>query len=182
MLNIKVEVEVANPKLARALAALKQPKVRYALGALVVAIPAAAIASPLTVPNTYQAGEVISASEMNENFAVVTAAVDDNDTRVTAIESGWDLGSCNWAVSDTTSSATVTAVCTSGSRVVRGTCDTTEPTAQLKNFFSTTSTATLPMAGDPGNVASTFFRCIYADPPAATETHTARALCCPSRL
>ena len=179
-MKIKLEVEVTNSKLARALSVLKRRRVRYALGALMIAIPAAAIASPVTVPNTFQAGQVISASEMNANFDAVKAAVDDNDARVSVIESGWDLPSCSWQITDSTNNEAITADCPVDTHAVRGSCDSTDPSAQLRSFFSRASDGTLPMTGDAGDVAADSFRCRFIDPPATGQTHTARALCCPS--
>lgn len=43
-------------------------------------------ASQLTVPNTYTAGTAISSSAMNNNFTAVQTAVNDNNTRLTAVE------------------------------------------------------------------------------------------------
>lgn len=52
------------------------------LGAAVIAY-----ASTVTIPNTFTSGTTISSSEMNDNFSAVKSAVDDNDTRITAVES-----------------------------------------------------------------------------------------------
>ena len=46
----------------------------------------ASVASTLSIPNTFSSGATTSASDMNANFTAVKAAVDDNDTRITALE------------------------------------------------------------------------------------------------
>ena len=45
------------------------------------------IASTLSIPNTFSSGAATSAEQMNSNFSAVKAAVNDNDTRITALES-----------------------------------------------------------------------------------------------
>jgi len=46
-----------------------------------------ALASDLTIPNTFSAGDTVSASQMNANFTATKNAVDDNASRITANES-----------------------------------------------------------------------------------------------
>ena len=48
----------------------------------------ASTASTVTIPNTFSSGATTSASDMNANFTAVKAAVDDNNTRITALEGG----------------------------------------------------------------------------------------------
>jgi hypothetical protein len=52
-----------------------------------LAYPAYVTASTVTIPNTFTAGSVIRAADFNANFTAVKTAVDDNDTRITALES-----------------------------------------------------------------------------------------------
>jgi hypothetical protein len=47
-----------------------------------------AYAGDVVLPNTFQAGTPAKASEVNANFTAIENAVDDNDARVTALESG----------------------------------------------------------------------------------------------
>jgi hypothetical protein len=60
------------------------------LAALLLAVaglPAgAALASPVTGTNTFTAGTPIRAADVNANFTAVKAAVDDNASRITALE------------------------------------------------------------------------------------------------
>lgn len=55
-------------------------------GAIVVAFPILALASPLDIPNEFTAGDMISADAFNENFEMVAASVNDNDARIAALE------------------------------------------------------------------------------------------------
>jgi len=63
-------------------------KFAYFAGGIAVAASMATIASSLTIPNSFNSGDVISSSAMNANFTAVKDAVDDNDSRITALESG----------------------------------------------------------------------------------------------
>jgi len=53
---------------------------------LLIGIPFALYAAPLTVPNAFTAGTVVSSAQMNANFTAVATAVNDNNTRITALE------------------------------------------------------------------------------------------------
>ena len=48
------------------------------------------ISSDLSIPNSFSSGSATSASQMNANFAAVESAVDDNHTRITALEGSSD--------------------------------------------------------------------------------------------
>ncbi len=67
-------------------------KIVYFVGGIAVAASVATVAGSLTVPNTFTGGTTISAAQMNENFDAVKIAVDDNDARITTLESG--AGGC----------------------------------------------------------------------------------------
>ena len=68
---------------------LRKPMVVIVLGAAVLATVASA--SPLgSVPNAFEAGAVISASEMNENFEAVVTAIDAVDAEVTSVSTAVD--------------------------------------------------------------------------------------------
>ena len=64
----------------------KLTKTVVAIATLIFA--SASVASTLSIPNTFSSGDATSAAEMNSNFSAVKAAVDDNDTRITALEGG----------------------------------------------------------------------------------------------
>ena len=64
----------------------KLTKTLVAIATLIYA--SANVASTLSIPNTFNSGAATSAAEMNSNFSAVKAAVDDNDTRITALEGG----------------------------------------------------------------------------------------------
>ena len=61
-------------------------KALVAMATLIYA--SASVASTLSIPNTFSSGAATNAAEMNSNFSAVKAAVDDNDTRITALEGG----------------------------------------------------------------------------------------------
>ncbi len=49
--------------------------------------PTPASGSDITIPNTFQSGTPAVAAEVNANFTAVESAVDDNDSRIAALES-----------------------------------------------------------------------------------------------
>ena len=57
------------------------------MGALTLAIPLAAVASPITGLNVFSNGTTADADDVNANFDAVETAVNDNDSRITAVES-----------------------------------------------------------------------------------------------
>ncbi|HHS83834.1 MAG TPA: hypothetical protein ENK38_02780 [Gammaproteobacteria bacterium] len=63
-------------------------KIAYFAGGIAVAVSMATIAGSFTAPNTFTSGTTISSADMNANFAAVKTAVDDNDARITTLESG----------------------------------------------------------------------------------------------
>jgi hypothetical protein len=81
---IKLEITIANPLRKRA----PGPRRRsiFTLGAIALAIPMLAIASPVTIPNEFADGEVISATAFNENFGAIADSINDNDTRISELE------------------------------------------------------------------------------------------------
>lgn len=56
-------------------------------GGALIAISATLVAGPLTTPNSFTAGTPARASEINANFSAVATAVNDNNSRITTIES-----------------------------------------------------------------------------------------------
>ena len=64
----------------------KRIKALVAMATLIYA--SASVASTLSIPNTFSSGAATNAAEMNSNFSAVKAAVNDNDTRITALEGG----------------------------------------------------------------------------------------------
>ncbi|MGI9302400.1 MAG: SUMF1/EgtB/PvdO family nonheme iron enzyme, partial [Gammaproteobacteria bacterium] len=51
-------------------------------------VPTIAGAGPVTIPNTFQSNTPAVAAEVNGNFGAVKDAVDDNDARITGLETG----------------------------------------------------------------------------------------------
>ncbi len=81
-------------------------KYRLGLAALSLLLSSAAIAGPLTVPNTFSSGGTARAGEVNDNFAAVKTEVDDNDGRITTN-----------ATAIATKQNTVTGVCPAGQSI-----------------------------------------------------------------
>ena len=51
-----------------------------------------AYATGVTIPNSFSSGTATNAAEMNANFDAIKAAVDDNDSRITTLESSSSSG------------------------------------------------------------------------------------------
>jgi hypothetical protein len=49
-------------------------------------VPPPAVASDVTIPNTFQSGTTAVAAEVNANFSAVETSVDDNNSRIAALE------------------------------------------------------------------------------------------------
>ena len=62
----------------------KLTKTFVAIATLIFA--SASVASTLSIPKTFSSGDTTSAADMNANFTAVKAAVDDNNTRITALQ------------------------------------------------------------------------------------------------
>lgn len=58
------------------------------VGAACLASAPLASASELSVPNEFSSGDTTSAADINSNFNAIETAVNDNNTRLNAIESG----------------------------------------------------------------------------------------------
>ena len=58
------------------------------IGLLIIGLASSitALGSELTVPNEFSSGGLTSAADMNANFTAVKSAVDDNNTRIAALE------------------------------------------------------------------------------------------------
>jgi len=89
-----------------AMAAWTLRKRRPALGLSVLlvllAIPLVVAAGTLTVPNTFTNGTTADADQVNDNFGAVKAAVDDNDSRITAAQSTADAAAAGHTVNTDT--------------------------------------------------------------------------------
>ena len=58
----------------------------YFISVILIAVVAPLQASSLSIPNSFTAGTPAVAAEVNGNFTAVQTAVDDNDTRIAALE------------------------------------------------------------------------------------------------
>jgi hypothetical protein len=75
---------------------LRSKRARIRLLTLLLGIPLALHAAPVTIPNTFATGGVIYASQVNANFTALKTAVDAHDTRIATLEGtkpGMDVGS-----------------------------------------------------------------------------------------
>ncbi|MDJ0972923.1 MAG: hypothetical protein QNJ98_00510 [Planctomycetota bacterium] len=70
---------------------------------LVLAVFSVSVAGPVNVPNTFVPGDVADANQVNANFAAVEAAVNDNDTRISANTQALVNGPRVWAEQDANS-------------------------------------------------------------------------------
>jgi hypothetical protein len=61
---------------------------KLAMATALLALSPLAQAGDLSIPNSFSAGNTTSASDVNQNFAVIETAVNDNDARLDAIEAG----------------------------------------------------------------------------------------------
>ena len=88
----------------------------FGLTLVLLAIPLAVAAGTLAVPNTFTNGTVADADEVNANFGSVKAAVDDNDSRITAAQATADAAAAGHTVDTDTqlTSAQVAAAATAG--------------------------------------------------------------------
>lgn len=138
---------------------------------VLLGLPVAAIASPVTVPNAFSTGEVISSSQMNANFTAVQTAVDDNDARVTALEAAPTRADCAWEyASDTSGSASSLSVtCPTDTYPITGGC--TRSTAGMNLIASRPEGLT--QAG--GFESKTGWLCSYS----MNGNIATYALCCP---
>ncbi|MBA2542423.1 MAG: hypothetical protein H0V17_22470 [Deltaproteobacteria bacterium] len=53
---------------------------------IAIIVPCLAFGASITTPNTFEAGTVISASDVNQNFTTLTTGINAVDTRVTTLE------------------------------------------------------------------------------------------------
>jgi hypothetical protein len=166
MIRIQVQVDERTAAIGRSTAKL-------ALLLSLLAIPGAAIASPLTVPNSFAAGTVISSSAMNANFAAVKASVDDNDTRIATLEGEVKPHACAWAVAQTPNSASVQVNCPANKYVAAGGCRR-NATANL--IYSLAGASGSYPANGAAPTAVSSWLCGW-DAPSAPG-HYAQALCC----
>lgn len=87
------------------------------LMSLVAIVCNESIAGPLTTPNTFVSGTPAVASEVNENFDAVKAAVDDNDSRITTNSSGISTNSSSIATNASNISENGSAISTNASSI-----------------------------------------------------------------
>ena len=138
----------------------------------------AASASNVTIPNTFSADTKAIASEVNDNFTAVKAAIDDNDTRISSITTGFisvspaafhadSDPSCLWAVEPTKNYGYFHTDSPDG-------CDAVAP-IQLPHNASITSVTCRFYDADAGNELINGFRLARhnmtdSDPSATAET------------
>lgn len=67
---------------------LKKSLITLGIATLMASSSTALLASSVTIPNTFTSGTPALASEVNGNFTAVETAVNDNDSRITTLETG----------------------------------------------------------------------------------------------
>jgi hypothetical protein len=84
---MKLVLELRNP-FRRSSNPPRAPRRRALVAAGVVAVgfPLLALASPVTIPNAFSDGDLITAAAFNENFDAIAAAINDNDARIASLE------------------------------------------------------------------------------------------------
>lgn len=123
-------------------------RLRWALTATAIALPAVAVASPVAIPNAFVPNTVISSSEINENFSAVETAVNDNDSRISALEANAALDDCVWARTNCPNTNTCSATCPANTYAISGGCSTSTLGITLR--YSGPGPA--PSSGDPPTV------------------------------
>jgi hypothetical protein len=151
---------------------LKRRGVRVALAATLIAVPVVAFAAPLTVPNTFSSGNVISSSEMNGNFDAVKTAIDDNDARIGAIEAAVAPHACEWSVQQGSNVTLVQANCPANKHVIAGGCRKNSSGGTLNSSLAGVN-GNYPLNGDAATTVDAWL-CVWDTP----GTHWAQALCC----
>lgn len=150
-----------------------RPLGRRALGLmLLLAVPLVAVAGTVTLPNTFVNGTIAEADQVNANFDAVKAAVDDNDSRITAGPPNTPHD-CAWAILRATTATIATVGCPVDKFVFHGEC----------SFFSgATMHYGVTLNGVSGGglldgadvTAGIAFRCLSQ----TAGTIDAKALCC----
>ena len=86
-MNINININIDDRYVKFFKRALKSKKVQIQLITLSIGIPFALHAAPITKPNTFTANTVASAAQVNANFDTLYTKVNDNDARLTTLES-----------------------------------------------------------------------------------------------
>jgi len=104
-------------------------------------------ASSVTIPNTFTAGSTAVAADVNANFNALETAVDDNDARISTLESGPQvtlIDGSPGAISVPTSASLSTPVC-----VTPDIAPTSNKTAFIDSVLSIQETTQETVAGVP---------------------------------
>lgn len=175
-IDIKVNGETVHP-LRRVGQLVRHRRTLLVAGAVLISVPVVATAAPIGVTNTFSAGEVISASEVNANFTDVVDGVNANDTaitdhesRVAALETTSAFASCEWVTAQVIDGVVANANCPAGKFAITGSCQRTVGTAA---YIGGRQGNPLPSDGDPA-LTATQWSCAWA----GNVTGTARGLCC----
>jgi hypothetical protein len=179
---------------------LRKKRVLGAIVATLVTIPLVAAAAPIAVPNTFTAGEVISSSQVNADFAAVVdgvnahddrigtletdvtdqgasiatldASATDHETRLSALEAQAGPKTCQWAVDSTAASSTFRlATCPANMFAIAGGCYSGINNVYVEMSQPHTPT---PTNGAPATTSTAW----YCEFPTAATNHVAFAMCC----
>jgi hypothetical protein len=138
---------------------------------MVVTVPMVTYAAPVNAPNTFSADTIISSSEMNENFGALSAAINDNDGRITVLEAAPVAGSCTWTVQNEGPNLSVDVDCPVGTFALTGACRSTTLGDQVR------TSEPVPVSDGGSATAMTGWRCGWNDNTSGTRATW--ALCCP---
>ena len=142
-----------------------------------VCIPVATVAA-LEIPNTFEAGDPVSASSMNANFDAVKAEVEALQTTVQELkdelssETALSLASCEWHRNQCDGPGVCTAECPAGMHPISGACDGAN--AGLMESYPAAS----PFPNDTPHPVTDFDRWICESATGGDINHT-NVLCCP---
>lgn len=142
-----------------------------------VCIPAATVAA-LDIPHTFEPGDPVSASSMNQNFDAVKSEVETLQTMVAELQdelassSGFSLTSCEWHRNQCNGPGECTAECPSGMHPIGGACD------GANGSLMETFVAASPFPNDTPHPVTDFDRWI-CEPATGADINHANVLCCP---
>jgi hypothetical protein len=87
-MNIQLNINIDDRYINNLKGMLQSRRARIRLLTLLLGIPLALHAAPVTIPNTFATGGVIYASQVNANFTALANQANANDVRIGTLETG----------------------------------------------------------------------------------------------